>query len=392
MSLDEEALTRAIAQAEAAQGKGSGEADAIKEAKSLLEALRGEACDFYFVRADAIRNGEITLRSSFLKLKDEHPECIERKRMTFKEALSGTFVDTVCTVSHRWETSEEPDTQNVQLDALSSFLTEDPRGKRIDWIWYDYLCMPQGATRTEEQKVEFKVMLRNINMLYLGVTVLILLDISYMSRFWTQFEAWLSFMQGSKVGLVSAPRHQRRGVIKPIHNATRKAAEQLVDMWADRDSKQAKVTLGAPDVTVTNESDKEEQLQKVLRFDARISELFEEDPTLEQSRAEASGNNERRSAKRSSVMVNEALAKLGLDTSGDIESKMHRLADAVVSSSYLTPVSEETLAEEADGRTSGSSVNVVKALSSRLTRAIFKPGEAAPSSGAQGGPLRSLDA
>lgn len=43
--------------------------------------------------------------------------------------------------------------------------------------------MPQGR-RTAKEKEEFGVMLPNINMLYLGMKVLILLDLSYLSRFW----------------------------------------------------------------------------------------------------------------------------------------------------------------------------------------------------------------
>ena len=45
--------------------------------------------------------------------------------------------------------------------------------------------MPQGE-RTAAEKVLFKHMLVNINILYLGMGVLILLDLSYVSRFWTQ--------------------------------------------------------------------------------------------------------------------------------------------------------------------------------------------------------------
>lgn len=43
--------------------------------------------------------------------------------------------------------------------------------------------MPQG-NKTQSEKEEFGQMLPNINMLYLGTQVLILLDLSYMSRFW----------------------------------------------------------------------------------------------------------------------------------------------------------------------------------------------------------------
>lgn len=42
-----------------------------------------------------------------------------------------------------------------------------------------------GDTRTPEELDEFKVMLTRVNILYLGMPVLILLDLSYLSRFWT---------------------------------------------------------------------------------------------------------------------------------------------------------------------------------------------------------------
>ena len=43
--------------------------------------------------------------------------------------------------------------------------------------------MPQGE-RTPAEKVNFQHMLSNINLLYLGCHVLVLLDLSYLSRFW----------------------------------------------------------------------------------------------------------------------------------------------------------------------------------------------------------------
>ena len=44
-------------------------------------------------------------------------------------------------------------------------------------------------------------MLKNVNLLYLGCTVLLIVDLSYLSRFWTQFEAWLSMRHASWEGL-----------------------------------------------------------------------------------------------------------------------------------------------------------------------------------------------
>ena len=120
-------------------------------------------------------------------LMDAHPDSIVQRRVTFKEALSGDIAKRCCAVSHRWETSKEPDTQNVQLEALREFLLS-PQGQHIEEVWYDYTCMPQGDKRTPEEKAEFTVMLRNINMLYLGATVLILLDMAYLSRTCTRIK------------------------------------------------------------------------------------------------------------------------------------------------------------------------------------------------------------
>ena len=76
--------------------------------------------------------------------------------------------------------------------------------------------MPQGP-RTPAEKVYFKWMLENINVLYLSVSVLILLDLSYISRFWTQYEAWLSMQTATKDGLRPATEAERRCEIRVIY-------------------------------------------------------------------------------------------------------------------------------------------------------------------------------
>ena len=60
----------------------------------------------------------------------------------------------------------------------------------IKYVWCDMSCMPQGQ-RTAAEQAEFDSMLPHINLLYLGASVLVILDMSYMSRFWTQVrEGW----------------------------------------------------------------------------------------------------------------------------------------------------------------------------------------------------------
>lgn len=140
-----------------------------------------------------------------------------------------------------------------------------------------YSCMPQGddvESRTELEKVEFDVMLSNVNLLYLGCAVIILLDLSYLSRFWTQFEAYLSLRNVSVHGLINAPIAERRLTIVCIHNAPLLFKEALLTMWGHKDVVQAHDTLSKPDVTVTNQRDKKEQLAKLLAFNDFARRVF----------------------------------------------------------------------------------------------------------------------
>ena len=86
----------------------------------------------------------------------------------------------------------------VQLAEIRKYLRE-PKNNQIKLVWIDYMTMYQGE-RHDTQKRLFSKMLKNMNLLYLGCSVLILMDRSYLSRFWTQFEAWLSMQQPSASG------------------------------------------------------------------------------------------------------------------------------------------------------------------------------------------------
>ena len=102
-------------------------------------------------------------------------------------------------------------------------------GDLVEGVWYDYWCMPQDTRTPEErqkrlkpdprspaERLRFKWMLQNVNLLYLGMRVLVLMDISYLSRFWTQFEAWLSLQAGGAAGLGPAAEVRRRVTIRCV--------------------------------------------------------------------------------------------------------------------------------------------------------------------------------
>lgn len=114
-------------------------------------------------------------------------------------------------------------------------------------------------------------MLQNVNLLYLGTQVLVLLDLSYLGRFWTQFEAWLSMQVVSVHGLMPAPnKATMRCTICPILGANSNMADGLLAMWSARSPREAHDLLANDDVSVTNQSDKEVQLLKILELDAEV--------------------------------------------------------------------------------------------------------------------------
>ena len=134
-----------------------------------------------------------------------------------------------------------------------------------------------GACRrkkTPTDKVYFKWMLENINVLYLNARVLILLDLSYLSRFWTQYEAWLSMQTATKEGLRPATVDERRYEIKAIYNTNELLGKSLEVQWANKTPHDAFNSLKMPDVMVTNNKDKGDQLPKILEFDAKVRHAF----------------------------------------------------------------------------------------------------------------------
>ena len=84
-------------------------------------------------------------------------------------------------MSHRWDTPTNPDPSGEQMAALRTFLLDER--PEVRWVFYDYSSLPQGE-RTAEERHLFKMILPNINLLYLGASVLVLMDRSYIGRFW----------------------------------------------------------------------------------------------------------------------------------------------------------------------------------------------------------------
>lgn len=170
--------------------------------------------------------------------------------------------------------------------------------------------MPQ-LPRSHAHQMMFERMLPSVNLLYLSCTVLAIIDQSYISRFWTQFEAWLACQEVTAMGL--QPVHsariasQRRlkvtsppSIVLPttasypsahfltlaltfclaqvegIHGAEGSGhlCDHLLQTWAKKSVADARAHLAKPDVFVTNANDKETQLGKLQGLNDLLGNLF----------------------------------------------------------------------------------------------------------------------
>jgi HEAT repeat protein/outer membrane murein-binding lipoprotein Lpp len=253
------------------------EAVAVRE--TAAESAAGE-CTFWFVSASHIRSLDLTTTitlPSFLKLvklsNASGGSVLEQRTLKAGVAYRQGYVSDLLAVSHRWEDPSAPDGAGAQLRAIRAYLDAHPE---VVGVWFDFWCMPQGEQRTLAEKVRFKHMLGNVNLLYLGCQVLALIDISYLSRFWTQFEAWLSMQEGSSaVGLRAAPGRRRRLQMVCLHNATTGSEDvKLQRMWCNVTPQMALELLAKPDVTVTNTGDKVTQLEKIEMLDGEVRQAW----------------------------------------------------------------------------------------------------------------------
>ena len=63
-------------------------------------------------------------------------------------------------------------------------------------------------------------------------------------------------------------------MVKCIHQAPLEFATALYGMWGNVNAQLAHDTLKSPDVTVTNQRDKEMQLPKILQLDVDVRETM----------------------------------------------------------------------------------------------------------------------
>ena len=253
-------------------GERGGERDIGGNSPAPLKPARGTFC---FLNAEVLRSGrfkKMPVYADVLRV----PSLISRHTLNLRTACLGQYTSRFLAVSHRWEKPLDPDSQGGQMQRLCEFL-RSAEGTSFEYVWIDVSCMPQHCTaeglpreKTQQEKLDFGRMLSQVNLLYLGCSVLIIMDRSYMSRFWTQFEAWLSFQSATSEGLSNHTSDTRRNYVVTSLGAPASLEQALVEEWSGCTPKEAHGKLSQPDVAVTNQSDKDAQLPKLLSFNDEV--------------------------------------------------------------------------------------------------------------------------
>jgi hypothetical protein len=74
-------------------------------------------------------------------------------------------------------------------------------------------------------------------------------------------------------GLLPAPKS--RATIVPLYNANPLLAETLESIWSQKKPQDAHTVLAEKDIAVTNQTDKELHLPKILNFDEQVKLAFQ---------------------------------------------------------------------------------------------------------------------
>uniref|UniRef100_A0A7S3AZX6 Uncharacterized protein n=1 Tax=Haptolina ericina TaxID=156174 RepID=A0A7S3AZX6_9EUKA len=157
--------------------------------------------------------------------------------------------------------SFDPDPKGDVLKVIVAHLKQ---ATNIKWVWFDFWCAPQRNGRVDDrgrqELTEHSEMAKNAYLLYLGCSVLAVIDLSFPSRFWTQLELWYAFQRSSSATLAAGPR----ATLVPLRESLSTLVPLLLQMIPERNAQEIHSLLASPDVTVSNQSDKDIQLSQLM--------------------------------------------------------------------------------------------------------------------------------
>ena len=117
-------------------------------------------------------------------------------------------------------------------------------------------------------------MREHIPLLYLGCSVLSIVDELALTRFWMLLELWLAHQEAASSGLVCAEPEFCRCEIVCLRGTPRTIEASLsLDSWAMLTPKQLHAKLGEPRYVASRAGDKGLMLPSVVRLDRMAREL-----------------------------------------------------------------------------------------------------------------------
>ena len=111
---------------------------------------------FWFVSARVLIASVDRTLPSFNELRERGEGFLTEHLITRENSFKCQYADSFLAVSHRWLGGEgqPPDTDGVQLKKIREYLRAHPN---VEWVWFDYWCMPQDR-RTPEEKKDLVIM------------------------------------------------------------------------------------------------------------------------------------------------------------------------------------------------------------------------------------------
>jgi hypothetical protein len=190
-----------------------------------------------------------------------HLKCYAFNRL---EVLHG-FLERVLAVSYPWASPGSPDPDSGRLQEVANVFNENPK---LQFMWMDWSCLPQGEARTEIEKLYFKYFLSSgaINLVYLGATVVSIVNNRYLESFWTQFEYILATRKITAHGFETTHGRIHMRFIESAVAAKEPSKALLQQKWSDKTVMEVVEVLSKDDVRVTNQSDKDDLLPKLPKL------------------------------------------------------------------------------------------------------------------------------
>ena len=199
----------------------------------------------------------------------------ETLTVSFEEACRGAYRNEFLAVTHRWEATHQPDPTGDQAVGLQAHLKAHPE---IQYVFFDYSCLPQNLvsgsldSRSAMEQQVATLTRNNIMSIYLGFSVLILMDDVTPTRFWCQLETWLALQKPTTAGLVPTPPGESRAHFMYYESTPEEQQTQFYRHWSACSAREAHARFSHANAKVSNPADKRALLPKVLRLDGMVAE------------------------------------------------------------------------------------------------------------------------